>query len=248
VKKTLGLGILLSLVFFGPGLAFGGVIAKAGAQAGQGEQQTPSKPQTNQQQPGTAQAGGRHGGEQGQFPGVAGTIKAAQENQFTLKTVDGKTVTVRLDANTRFRKGGKDAKAADFKVGETIMVRGEATSENEWMARSVVARLDLLQEKERWTQRLGTDFIAGEIKTIEGTKLTILRIDGETQVIAVDEGTSFRKQNQSVTLADFKPGDHVFASGTVKNGVFVPAALNLGDLSRMRSRPLREAPRQTPPQ
>ena len=172
MKKTLGLGILLSLVFFGPGLAFGGVMAKAGGQAGQGEQQTPSKPQTNQQQPGTAQAGGRHGGEQGQFPGVAGTIKAAQENQFTLKTVDGKTVTVRLDANTRFRKGGKDAKAADFKVGETIMVRGEATSENEWMARSVVARLDLLQEKERWTQLLGKDFIKSQIKAVRATKLT----------------------------------------------------------------------------
>ncbi len=247
MKKTLDLGILLSLVFFGLGLAFGGVMAKAGTRAGQEEQQTPSHPLTNQQQQGTTQGGGRHGGERGQFPGVAGTITAAQENQFTLKTVDGKTVTVRLDANTRFRKGGKDAKAADFKVGETIMVRGEATAENVWLARAVVARLNAVDERERWTQGLGKEFIAGEIKTIEGTKLTILRPDGETQVIEVDEGTSFRKQNQSVTLADFKPGDHVFGRGTIKNGVFVPAALNLGDFSRMRSGPPQES-KQMPPQ
>jgi outer membrane lipoprotein SlyB len=247
VKRTLDLGILLSLVFFVLGPAFGEVIVKAGAPAAQEDQQTPSQPQTNQQQQGTAQEGGRHGGERGQFPGVAGTITAAQENQFTLKTIDGKTVTVRLDANTRFRKGVKDAKAADFKVGETIMVRGEATSENVWMARAVLARLNTMDERERWTQGLGKEFIAGEIKTIEGTKLTILRPDGETQVIEVDEGTSFRKQNQSVTLADFKPGDHVFGRGAIKNGVFVPAALNLGDFPRMRSGPPQES-KQMPPQ
>jgi hypothetical protein len=247
VKKTFNLGIWLSLVFFGLGLAFGGVMAKAGARSRQGEQQTPSQPQTSQQQRGTAQEGGRHGGERGHFPGVAGTITAAQEKQFTLKTVDGKTVTVRLDANTRFWKGGKDAKAADFKVGETIMVRGEATAENEWMARAVIARLNTMDERERWTQGLGKEFIAGEIKTIEGTKLTILRADGETQVIEVDEGTSFRKQNQSVTLADFKPGDHVFGRGAIKNGVFVPATLNLGDFPRMRSGPPQES-KQMPPQ
>ncbi len=83
-------------------------------------------------------------------------------------------------------------------------------------------------------QELGKRFITGEVKKIDETKLTILRPDGESQVIEVDEGTSFRNQKrESITLADIKAGDHVFGRGEVKNGVFVPQVLNLGDFSRM---------------
>jgi len=50
----------------------------------------------------------------------------------------------------------------------------------------------------------------------------------------VDENTSFRKDGQSVTLADLKPGDHVFGRGELKNNVFVPETLNVGDPRMMR--------------
>jgi hypothetical protein len=80
---------------------------------------------------------------------------------------------------------------------------------------------------------LGKQFIAGEIKAIEGTTLTILRVDGQTQTIQVDENTSFRKQGESITLADFKPGDHVHGRGELKNGTFFAAVLNSGDPPQM---------------
>ena len=80
---------------------------------------------------------------------------------------------------------------------------------------------------------LGKEFIVGEIKAITGTQLTILRPDGVTQNITVDESTSFRKQDQSVTLADFQVGDRVFGRGEMKNDVLVPAVLNVGELPMM---------------
>ena len=90
-------------------------------------------------------------------------------------------------------------------------------------------------------------FIIGEVKKIDETKLTILRPDGESQVIEVDEGTSFRNQKrESITLADIKTGDHVFGRGEVKHGVFVPQVLNLGDISRMGDLASAER-RKTPP-
>ena len=75
---------------------------------------------------------------------------------------------------------------------------------------------------------MGKEFIAGEVKAINGTQLTILRPDGQTQNITVDDSTSFRKQGESITLADVKVGDHVFGRGALKNDVFVPSALNVG--------------------
>lgn len=52
---------------------------------------------------------------------------------------------------------------------------------------------------------------ADKIKSIDETGLTIKRPDGVTQKISVDEGTSFRENGKSITLADLKPGDHCLA-------------------------------------
>jgi len=81
---------------------------------------------------------------------------------------------------------------------------------------------------------MGTRFIAGEVKAIDGTKLTIHRIDDQDQAIEVDENTSFRKQGESITLPDIKVGDRVFGRGEMKNGTFVPQVLNVGDFPQMR--------------
>jgi hypothetical protein len=89
---------------------------------------------------------------------------------------------------------------------------------------------------------------------MDDVKLTILRSDNVSQVIEVDETTSFRKAGrrggmrsenggnaapqqtspgasaptgESVTLADVKVGDMVAGQGSVKRGVFVPTSLTI---------------------
>ncbi|HYN14921.1 MAG TPA: DUF5666 domain-containing protein [Terriglobales bacterium] len=171
----------------------------------------------------------RRGGE-GRFQGVAGTITAIDKNQISLKTLEGKAVTVNVSADTRYRKDTQPASLADFKVGDTVMIGGDPAGENTWKARFVATRSNARPEMR---EGLGKRFIAGEIKALDGLHLTILRPDGVTQTIEVDENTSFRKQGESITLADFKPGDHVFGRGELKNGTFVAAVLNFGDPQQM---------------
>ena len=175
----------------------------------------------------------RRGGE-GRFQGVGGTITAIEKSKLSLKTMDGKTVTVNLTADTRYRKDRQPATLTDFKVGDTVMVGGDPAGENAWNARFVSSRTGGEAEMR---EALGKRFIAGEIKAIDGTSISVQRPDGQTQIIQVDENTSFRKQDQSITLADFKPGDHVFGRGEVKNGAFVAAVLNWGDAPMGRNRP-----------
>ncbi len=169
----------------------------------------------------------------GRFQGVAGTITAINGNELSLKTKEGKAVTVNLSADTQYRKDRQPAALADFKVGDTVTVAGAPAGENAWNARFVTTR----SIGQQFGDGLGKRFIAGEIKAIDGTSLAILRVDGQTQTILVDENTSFRKQDQSITLADLKPGDHVFGRGEVKNGTFVAAVLNWGDLKPLETRP-----------
>ena len=77
-------------------------------------------------------------------------------------------------------------------------------------------------------ENLGKKFIVGQITAMNGTQLTIKRPDGVSQNITVDENTSFRKDNESVTLSDLKVGDQVFGRGELKSDVFVPSQLNVG--------------------
>ena len=163
-------------------------------------------------------------------PRVGGSITAISSDSMTLKTFDGRTVTVRLNDSTRYRKDQQDAKLSDFKVGDMVMARGEKTGEDTFTASSVMTRsaAGMTASREQMKEMMGKKIIAGEIKSIDGLTLTILRPDGETQAIAVDESTSFRKQGESITLADFKPGDHVFGRGELKDGVFVPSTLSIG--------------------
>jgi hypothetical protein len=186
----------------------------------------PAAPETQQRREG-------RGMRQGQ--GTAGTIAEIKPDGFTLKQMDGKTVAVKVTSETRFRKDRQDAKFADFKPGETVMVGGEPAGADAWTARFVASRTDgfVVGGGEGGMQALregmGKQFIAGEVKAIDGTKLTIARPDGQAQTIEVDENTSFRKARESITLPDIKVGDHVFGRGAVNSaGVFVPTELNVG--------------------
>jgi len=177
-------------------------------------------------------------------PDVMGTITAVNGQTLTIKNSDGHDVSVTVTDSTRFMKDRQPAKLADFKVGDMAMVRGRSTGTDAWEAELVGSRSGGSGgpgqggfSQGGFAQDLGKKFIAGEIKSIDGTRLTIARMDGQTQTIAVDENTSFKKEGESITLADFKAGDHVFGPGQVKDGTFVAAKLMLGDMRRMRGGP-----------
>jgi hypothetical protein len=167
-------------------------------------------------------------GQHHRFPGVGGTITAIGSDSITLKGMDGKTIQVAVSDKTQYRKDRQPAKLADFKVGDEIAVRGEASGEGQWQADMVIARPAGAPGMQAFRDALGKRFIIGEIKSINGTQLAIARPDGVTQTITVDESTSFQKDGESITLADLKPGDQVFGRGELKNDVFVPAVLNVG--------------------
>jgi len=168
-------------------------------------------------------------------PGVMGTITAIDSGKITIKTADGQTAQVSTSDQTQFRKDRQAATIADFKVGDMVFVRGEQ-KDGVWQAQMIGARTGGGPGGD-FREGLGKKFIAGEVTGVSGTKLTIQRPDGQSQDITVDESTSFRKEGQSITLADIKVGDHVFGRGELKNNVFVPAVLNVGQPNMGMGRP-----------
>lgn len=197
-------------------------------------QSEPAAPQ--EQQPSPQQQGQWRGrGPRGNFQGTGGTITAIEGDTITIKTMDGKQATVKVTPETRYRRDRQEAKLSDFKVGDVVMVRGEPSGENTWTAQGVMSNQNMAQGMMMMREEMGKKIIAGEVTKIDGTSLTINRPDGQTQVIQVDETTSFRNaRRESITLADIKVGDRVFGRGELKDGVFVPAVLNVGAPGEMR--------------
>ena len=91
-------------------------------------------------------------------------------------------------------------------------------------------------------ERFGQSAAADEARLREGQALARAGRLQEAQakltgLLEKHPNTSFKKEGESITLADFKTGDHVFGPGEVKDGTFVAAKLMLGDMHRMRGGP-----------
>jgi hypothetical protein len=196
-------------------------------------QNAPQAPPPDSQPSAQAPQGGQGNWQGRRFQGTGGEITAINGNSITLKTRDGQTAQVSVSDKTQYRKDRAEAKISDFKVGDMVMVRGEQ-KDGVWQAEVVAERPAGMGmggpggPGANMREDMGKKFIVGQITAMNGTQLTIQRPDGVSQNITVDENTSFRKENESVTLADLKVGDHVFGRGELKNDVFVPAQLNVG--------------------
>jgi hypothetical protein len=122
----------------------------------------------------------------------------------------------------------------DIKVDDVVFARGELKNGTMQAGIVGVVNPDMMQRAQQAggqqfnREDMGKKFIAGEVKAINETKLTIARVDGQTQDIEVDENTSFKKDNVSITLPDIKVGDFVRGRGELTNNVFVPKELIVG--------------------
>jgi len=66
---------------------------------------------------------------------IMGTVTALRDKSGDMKTPDGKTVTVILNAKTTFLRGKQKVDAASIRVGERMVA--EVASEKEMIATSV---------------------------------------------------------------------------------------------------------------
>jgi len=173
---------------------------------------------------------------------VIGKVTAISKDSLTVTPMQGgDAVTVKVGESTRVMKERQPVKLEDIKTDDAVFVRGKLNGNVMDAAIVGVMNPEMLQRMQSRRmgggsgrmggfnpEDMGKKFIAGEVKAINETKLTIARPDGQTQEIEVDENTSFRKGSESITLPDIKVGDFVRGRGELKNNVFVPTELIVG--------------------
>ena len=153
-----------------------------------------------------------------------GKITALHESSMQISNANGATVTVKLTPQTEFRKDRQPAKRSDFKVGDVIAVRGEENPDHTWTAQMIGARSVNGEGRGPNIQAgaLGKDYVAGEVKSVDAPKISVLRTDNVAQTIELNEETSLHKGRDAITMADVQVGDHLVARGAMQDNVFVP--------------------------
>jgi hypothetical protein len=162
-------------------------------------------------------------GEERRMP-LFGKITAIRDGALEIQNPNGDTVTVKLTRETEFRKDRQAAKRSDFKVGDVVAVRGQENPDHSWTAQMVGARSVNGEGRGPNMQAgtLGKDYVAGEVKSVDAPKISVLRPDNVTQTIELNEDTSLRKGRDAITMSDIEVGDHLFARGAMQDHVFVP--------------------------
>lgn len=212
-----------------------------------------------------AQMNGEPGGPamaMGAGRGIQGTVIAVSGDRLTVKTERGEIYGVAVSPNTRVMKDQATIKLAQIHAGDGVGAVGELDAPNKTMHALYLMVVDAEQIRKA-RETLGKTWISGTVTAIEDTRLTILRPDQVSQVIAVDEDTSFRRGGrgmpmglsgkggartgggpesppqdggESVTLGDVKVGLLVTGTGTLKGGIFVPTMLGISDPGAGRGR------------
>ena len=184
-------------------------------------------------------AGGQGGGQGGRFMmgggrGVGGTVTAISGSTITIKTEEGDTYQIFTSANSHIMKRvdrqPEPVKISDIHVGDALMASGEVDPKAKTVGAVFVMLLTPEQaaQAKKMREDFGKTWTAGEVTAIKDTDITIKRGDGVTQTISVDENTSFKKRNDSITLADIQVGDPLRATGALKGSAFVAATVNVG--------------------
>jgi hypothetical protein len=132
---------------------------------------------------------------------VRGTVTATAADHLTVKTEAGEIYQVAISANTRVTKERQPLKVADIKPGDGVGAMGVLDPATKTVHAVFVGVIDAEQIKKA-REGMGKVYITGKVTAIDldGLKLTVLRPDGVSQVIGVDEQTSFKRGGRRMAV------------------------------------------------
>lgn len=145
---------------------------------------------------------------------VRGTVIATATDHITVKTEAGEVYQVALSANTRLTKDRQPVKVADIKVGDAVGAMGVLDAPTKTVHAVFVGVVDAEQVKKA-RENMGKTYITGKVTAIDmdSLKLTVMRPDGVSQVIGVDEQTSFKRGGRGMAAVASGAGVVEMGSG-----------------------------------
>jgi hypothetical protein len=130
---------------------------------------------------------------------VQGTVTAATKDSVTIKTDTGDIYTVTVTDTARITRDQQTIQLKDIKPGDSLTAMGTVDATKKTVQAMMVRDIDAATVAKA-KENLGKTYITGKITAIDADnlKLTVMRTDDVSQVIAVDDGTSFQRGTRGV--------------------------------------------------
>ena len=160
---------------------------------------------------------------------VRGTVTATAADHLTVRTEAGEIYQVALSANTRLTKERQPVKVGDIKVGDAVGAMGVLDAPTKTVHAVFVGVMDAEQVKKA-RENMGKTYITGKVTAIDmdALKLTVMRPDGVSQVIGVDEQTSFRRGGRGMAAMASGAGVVEIGGGGGRRGMGAGAEAGSG--------------------
>jgi hypothetical protein len=159
--------------------------------------------------------------------GVRGTVTVIAKDSFTIKTEEGEVYRVFYSPNTRLVKDRQPIESSDVHAGDMLLAGGLLDAKAKTVGAVLIVDVDA-KDVQKARAAFGKTWVVGKVTAIHGLRITIERAgDKQTQVLGVDENTSFRKQKEDVTLADMKVGDMISSQGAMHDNTFFATILRI---------------------
>jgi hypothetical protein len=165
-------------------------------------------------------------------PPAGGTVTSVGVDRFEIKKMDGSSQTVMVNEHTRYRQGQQDIQLEDLKPGDQVFIRGQANSNNEFVAESVRR---VTQDEIQRFQNAG-ERVFGAIVSIDKNQLKVSNPRQGERIVLVNDQTQFVKDGQPIALKDLKVGDRIFAQGKETQGQFLATRVMTGQFRGMGQR------------
>jgi hypothetical protein len=165
-------------------------------------------------------------------PPAGGTVTSVGVDRFEIKKMDGSSQTVMVNEHTRYRQGQLDIQLEDLKPGDQVFIRGQANSNNEFVAESVRR---VTQDEIQRFQNAG-ERVFGAIVSIDKNQLKVSNPRQGERIVLVNDQTQFVKDGQPIALKDLKVGDRIFAQGKETQGQFLATRVMTGQFRGMGQR------------
>ena len=144
--------------------------------------------------------GGGPGGRGGFGHGMGGVeITAISGSSISLKTMDGWTRTITVDADTTYSKSGDTIALGDLAVGDEIAFKQTLEDDGSWTIDAIAVI---------------PPHVGGEVTAVSGSTITVEQRDGTSATITVTGDTDYQVDGDDAALADVKVGMFLVAEGT----------------------------------
>ncbi len=187
------------------GLTIGGFGIANAASSTSTPQSNASNGPTTQSPPLHMWRGGGHDFRGGPMGG--GTVSSIGTNSFTLKTLQGTSITVNTTSSTTYEKDGQSVTASALSVGEHVSilpVRGSITPSSTPPTSISAASVEIMSPS-----------LAGTVISVNGSTITISDLQGFYRTVNTSASTNYESGTKASTASSVTVGSRIIAFGSI---------------------------------